>query len=109
MTNRVITTAALWIALLGFSAGASAEEYPPDPWLEGESRGYMMALCRMEKAGLITPEQSTAFLMEYRKHSGDFDAEYLKAVLRNYIGLKTCSFSKRVVRENQPLIPGDQR
>ena len=104
MSKALTTTVALSIALLGFSAGASTEEYPPDPWLEGESRGYLMALCRMEEAGLITPQQSTAFLMEYRDQSGDFDAQYLEGVLRNYIGLKTCSFSKRVIRENQPLL-----
>ena len=109
MTKGLVTTAVLSIVLLWCSAGASSEEYPPDPWLEGESRGYLMALCRMEQAGLITPQQSMAFLMEYREHSVDFDPKYLEGVLRNYIGLKTCSFSKRVVRNKQPLIPRDQR
>ena len=108
MTKGLITTTALWLAMVGFSAGASAEEYPPDPWLEGESRGYLMALCRMEKAGLITPQQSTEFLIEYREHSVDFNPRYLEGVLRNYIGLKTCSFSKRVVRENQTVIPEER-
>ena len=94
MSKGIKTTAALSLALLGFSAGASANNLLPDPWLEGESRGYLMALCRLEQAGLITPQQSTAFLMEYREHSADFNAKYLEGVLRNYIGLKTCSFSK---------------
>ena len=109
MSTGINTTAALSLALLGFSAGVSANNLLPDPWLEGESRGYLMALCRMEQAGLITPQQSTAFLIEYREHSGDFNAKYLEGVLRNYIGLRTCSFSKRVVNEKQPLLPTDPR
>ena len=105
MSKGIKTTAALSLALLGFSAGAYANNLLPDPWLEGESRGYLLALCRLEQAGLITPQQSTAFLMEYREHSADFNAKYLEGVLRNYIGLKTCSISKRVVIEKQPLLP----
>ena len=104
MRKRLISTAAVLFSLTGFVSEATAKDLS-DPWLEGESRGYLMALCRMEEAGLITPKQSYAFLLEYRKYSGDFNAEYLEAVLRNYIGLKKCSFSKRVVIEKKPLIP----
>lgn len=100
--SHVMVTS-LVLSLLAYAFDAKGQSLN-DPWLEGESRGYLMALCRMEEAGLITPQQSTAFLMEYRESSIDFKPKYLEAVLRNYIGLKTCSFSKRVVIENKQLL-----
>ncbi len=68
MSKRIKTTAAVLLALLGFSARASIENLQPYPWLEEESRGYLMALCRMQEAGLIMPQQSTVFVTGYRDH-----------------------------------------
>ena len=105
MHPRIILTTGLSLALaFGFNPAAS-QEYPPDPWLQGEQRGYLIALCDMERAGIITSAQSTEFLRTYAELTDEFDAKYLEGVLMNYIGLKRCSFSTRVVGENQPLLP----
>ena len=105
MHPRIILTTGLSLALaFGFNPAAS-QEYPPDPWLQGEQRGYLIALCNMETAGIITPSQSTEFLRKYAELTHDFDEKYLERVLMNYIGLKRCSFSRRVVYDRQPLLP----
>ena len=99
MSQRLITAAALMFAMVGgFPAGA--EE---DPWMQGEQRGYMIALCDMESEVIITPEQSISYLREYDELAYGFDQEYLKRILRNYIGLRRCSFSRRVFDKKSVL------
>ena len=73
--------------------GASTVESPKNSWLECESLGELMALCRMKQAGIMTPEQSTELLMEYGKYSVDLNPEDLEAALGHDINRKTCSFS----------------
>lgn len=101
MSQRLITATALMFTMVG-GIPAGAEE---DPWTQGEQRGYMIALCQMEADGIITSEQSMTYLREYGELTYGFDQEYLKSILRNYIGLKRCSFSRRVVYEKKPLFP----
>ena len=105
MRHRLISAAGLSFVLTAFVIPGASGETPPDPWLQGEQRGYLIALCDMERAGIITPAQSTEFLRTYAELTDEFDAKYLEGVLMNYIGLKRCSFSTRVVGENQPLLP----
>ena len=101
MSQRLITAVALMFTMVG-GVPAEAEE---DPWTQGEQRGYMIALCQMEADGIITPEQSMSYLREYGELTYGFDQEYLERILRNYIGLKRCSFSRRVVYDKKPLLP----
>ena len=101
MCQRSITAVALMFAMVG-GIPAGAEE---DPWTQGEQRGYMIALCQMEADGIITPDQSMTYLREYGELTYGFDQEYLKRILRNYIGLRRCSFSRRVIDEKKPLLP----
>ena len=105
MRHRLISAAGLSFVLTAFVIPGASGETPPDPWLQGEQRGYLIALCNMETAGIITPSQSTEFLRKYAELTHDFDAKYLERVLMNYIGLKRCSFSRRVVYDRQPLLP----
>ncbi len=59
----------------------------------------------MEADGIITPEQSMTHLRVYGELTYGFDQEYLERKLGNYIGLKRCSFSHRVVYDKKPLLP----
>ena len=103
MRFLLIAAATLILTLApGIRAWSSSEE---DPWLQGQQRGYLMALCQIEEDGIMTLEQSEEYLRKYSKLERGLDAQYLEAVLRNYIGLKGCSFSRRVVYEAQPLLP----
>ena len=46
----------------GIRAWSSSEE---DPWLQGQQRGYLMALCQIEEDGIMTPEQSEEYPVSY--------------------------------------------
>ncbi|QNI76188.1 hypothetical protein SynMVIR181_01209 [Synechococcus sp. MVIR-18-1] len=59
----------------------------------------------MEADGIITPEQIMTHLRVYGELTYGFDQEYLERILGNYIGLKRCSFSRRVVYDKKPLLP----
>ena len=89
---------------VGASAAPSAVAPEYDPWLQGQQRGYLSALCALEADGVITPQQSAAYLRRYSEIEYGFNTDYLQAVLMNYIGLRRCSFSRRV-HAGEPLLP----
>ena len=101
MSQRLITAAALMVAMVG-GVPAGAEE---DPWTQGEQRGYMIALCQMEAGGIITPEQIGTHHRDYGELIYGFKQEYLMKILRNYIGLKRYFFLRRVVYDKKLLLP----
>lgn len=108
MRHQRITAAVGSAVIIALSVGVSAAplEVAPedDPWLQGQQRGYLSALCALEADGVITPQQSAAYLRRYSEIEYGFNTDYLQAVLMNYIGLRRCSFSRRV-HAGEPLLP----
>lgn len=97
--------AALSIASTAASWGQARPPEPERSWQRGMQVGYLSALCRLESQGVISPRQTQLRMQELRAMELWFDEAYLVEVLHRFVGLKSCSLSRRARQSGQLLDP----